>query len=180
MADTHYSNYHATIFVPAEVAVPLDVCRRTWDPVMAGQIAAHVTLVYPQEIPGAEWLIEKLRDVCPATAPLHLRLGPLAYFGRPEDGVYVEVADMEGACRQWRARVLHTPAEFPLHVTLVHPRTSPRGRECWEQTNLQLPASEFLVNEVAVTAFDGAKWVTLHRFALEAGQVARRPTGGEE
>jgi hypothetical protein len=64
--------------------------------------------------------------------------------------------------------VLRSPSEFPLHVTLVHPRTSSRGREFWEQANLQLPESEFLVKEVAITAFNGAKWTTLHRFALKA------------
>ena len=57
--------------------------------------------------------------------------------------------------------------QIAAHVTLVHPRTSSRGREFWEQANLQLPESEFLVKEVAITAFNGAKWATLHRFALK-------------
>jgi hypothetical protein len=63
-----YYNHHATIFVPAEIAAPLEVYRRAWDPVMAEQIAAHLTLVYPQKISGAGSLIEKLRNICPATA----------------------------------------------------------------------------------------------------------------
>jgi hypothetical protein len=162
-----HHDHHATIFVPAEVAAPLEVCRRAWDPLMAEQIAAHVTLIYPREISGSGSLIKRLQNICPVTAPFRLRLGRLACFGRPEGGVYVEVADTEGACRQLRAQVLHSPAEFPLHVTLVHPRTSSRGREFWERAQPRLPESEFLVKEVAVTAFDGAKWETLHRFALK-------------
>ena len=100
-----YYNHHATIFVPSEVAEPLEVCRRAWDSVMADQIAAHSTLVYPQEIPGAQSLIDELRRACSETAPFRLRLGNLAHLQRPEDGVYVEVVDTEGACRQLRERV---------------------------------------------------------------------------
>ena len=163
-----YYKHHATIFVPADIAAPLEVYRRAWDPVMAEQIDAHVTLIYPQEVSVVESLTEKLRNICPATAPFRLRLGNLAYFGSPEGGVCVAVDDTEGACRQLRAQILRSRSEIPLHVTLVHPRTSSRGREFWEQANLKLPESEFLVTEVAITGFDGAKWATLKRFALKA------------
>ena len=140
-----YYNHHATIFVPPDIASPLEVYRQAWDPVMAEQIAAHVTLIYPQEVSGAELLTEKLRNICPATGFFTLKLGNLAYSGSPEGGVYVAVDDTEGACRRLRAEILSSPSEIPLHVTLVHPRTSSRGREFWDLANLQLQQSEFLV-----------------------------------
>ena len=163
-----YNYHHATIFVPPDIASPLEVYRQAWDPVMAEQIAAHVTLIYPQEVSGAELLTEKLRNICSATTSFRLKLGNLTYSGSPEGGVYVAVDDTEGACGRLRTQVLRSPAEIPLHVTLVHPRTSSRGRELWDQANLQLPQSEFRVKEVAITGFDGAKWATLHRFELKA------------
>jgi hypothetical protein len=42
------TRHHATTFVPSDIARPIDAIRRTWDPVMAAQIAAHVTLVHPR------------------------------------------------------------------------------------------------------------------------------------
>src|SRR5438445_11019611 len=49
MAD--YRDHHGTIFLPPEVAGSIEAARREWDPDMANRIAAHVTLVYPQEAP---------------------------------------------------------------------------------------------------------------------------------
>jgi hypothetical protein len=40
---------HATVFLGAAGAA-VDELRRTWDPAMANQIAAHVTIVYPSEV----------------------------------------------------------------------------------------------------------------------------------
>lgn len=67
-----------------------------------------------------------------------------------------------------REAVLHPPfraATFPPHVTLVHPRTSRRGRDFWE-AGWQHEGQEFTVDEIAITAFDGARWMVLMRFAL--------------
>ncbi len=101
--------HHATIFLPPDVAGPIEEARRRWDPVMAAQIAAHVTLAYPREAPS--------RDL-------------------------------------------------PPHVTIVHPRTSTRGRECWESGTFELRECEFTVEDVTVTAFDGARWIALARCPL--------------
>jgi hypothetical protein len=59
---------------------------------MAAAIAAHVTLVYPQEAPDPALLLERLQLLRPP----------------------------------------FRPATFVPHVTIVHPRTSRRGRELWE------------------------------------------------
>jgi hypothetical protein len=169
---TALRDHHATIFLPGAVAEPIEAVRRVWDPAMAAQIAAHVTLVYPQEAPEAGPLAERLGAVCAGTGRFRLRLGALAYFDRPDDGVYVGVQDGDGACRRIREAVLRPPfrqLSFPLHVTLIHPRTSARGREFWEHGQHHLPVTEFPVDDVAITAFDGAKWVVLERFALAGG-----------
>lgn len=168
-----YQNYHATIFVPSGVAPPLEAVRREWDPIMASQIAAHVTLVYPREARDADLLIERLHIACARVPRFRLRLGRLAYFDRPEGGIYIKVEDVGGGFGALRERVLQPPFEpigFPPHVTLIHPRTSSRGREFWEQASFLPPAIEFTPDEIAITAFDGTRWITVEKVALRGDE----------
>ena len=127
-----YRDHHATIFVAPAIAGPIEAARREWDPAMAAQIAAHVTVAYPQEAPISDLLVERVRAASAGIPPFRLRLGRVATFGSPEDGVYVTVEDIDGGYRKIREEVLRPPfhgVAFPPHVTLVHPRTSGRGRD---------------------------------------------------
>jgi len=58
---TAYRDHHLTIFLPACVSGPIEAIRREWDPVMAAQIAAHMTLVYPQEGSNHTLFLSRLR-----------------------------------------------------------------------------------------------------------------------
>lgn len=172
-AMTGYRDHHATIFVPPRVAEAVEAVRRAWDPGMAAQIAAHVTLAYPQEAPIVDLLVARVRSASVAIAPFRLRLGAVSYFERPEGVVYIAVEDIDGGYRRVRADVLRPPFQpvaFPPHVTLIHPRTSSRGREFWEQGRRRRRDLEFTVEEVAITAFTGAEWVVLEKFALGQGR----------
>jgi hypothetical protein len=165
----NYRNHHATIFVPLEIAEPIEAVRQEWDPLMAAQIRAHVTLAYPQEAPLADLLVARLRAASNHTAPFRLRLGALAYFERPEEGVYIEMHDIDHDYRRLRQHLLCPPFQpiaFPPHVTLIHPRTSARGRDFWNHARYQPDEQEFSVAELAITAFDGMRWVVLERLAL--------------
>jgi 2'-5' RNA ligase len=167
---TDYRDHHATIFVASEAARLIEAARREWDPVMAAQVAAHITLAYPQEAPIVDLLMERVRAACTTCPPFRLRLGGIACFGRPENGVYVKVEDIDSGYRKMREDVLRPPfrpVEFPPHVTVVHPRTSRRGRDVWDSGGYRGEAKEFTAAEVTITAFDGIKWVVLNRFALE-------------
>jgi 2'-5' RNA ligase len=167
-----HRDHHLTIFVPSPAAEPIEAVRRRWDPVMAAQIAAHVTVVYPREAPRVELLAERVRAASRLIRPFRLRLGAVACFERPEDGVYVAVEDVEGGYRRLREQVLRPPfrpVEFPPHVTLVHPRTSAQGRHCWNDRDGQRHDQEFTVHETAVTGFDGRRWVVLMTFTLGQG-----------
>ena len=167
-----HRDHHATIFVPPDAAVPIDAVRRVWDPVMAAQVAAHVTVAYPDESPSADLLVERARAVAALRAPFRLRLGELGCFDRPEDGVYVAVEDVEGGFAALREQLLHPLGRahaFTPHVTLVHPRTSGRGRELWDSRAYRPRAAAFTVRELAVTAFDGIRWVVVAAFPLREG-----------
>jgi 2'-5' RNA ligase len=165
----NYRNHHATIFVAPGIAEPIEAVRQEWDPVMAAQISAHVTLAYPQEAPLADLLVARVRAASQHTPPFRLRLGALRYFERPEDGVYIEVEDIDGDYRRLRQHLLYPPFQriaFPPHVTLIHRRTSPRGRDFWDHSRYQPDVQEFTVAELAITAFDSTTWVVLERLPL--------------
>src|SRR5262249_18946563 len=100
-----YRSHHATIFVAPQIAGPIEAVRREWDPDMADCIAAHVTLVYPEEAPIVELLFERVREACGRARPFRLRLGDVSCFERPEAGVYVGVEDPDGGYRQLRRDV---------------------------------------------------------------------------
>jgi hypothetical protein len=164
-----YRDHHATIFVSPAASGAIEAIRREWDPAMASRIAAHVTLAYPREAPMVDMLFERVREACHRSRPFRLRLGGVACFERPEDGVYIDVEDLDGGYGRLRDEVLRPPfqrvASSP-HVTLVHPRTSRRGREFWNGADLERRDREFRVAEVAITAFDGIGWVVLGTYAL--------------
>lgn len=145
--------HHATIFLPRAATEPIEAVRRAWDPAMAAQIAAHVTLTYPQEAPALDLLVERVGTACAAAARFRLRLGALGCFNRPEGGVYVGVEDVDGGYASLRREVLRPPfrpVSFPPHATLVHPRTSSRGREFWEHRPYAEREVVFAVEEIAV------------------------------
>lgn len=165
-----YTRHHATIFLPDDIAAPVEALRRRWDPAMAAQIAAHITLVYPQEAPDAALLRERLATVCHATAPFRLRLAGVAVFGRAEEGVYVDVQDTQGAFARMHAALVTPPMEpivFPPHVTLVHPRTSHLGVACWRAQQQCTFDATFEVRAATITGWDGTRWATLERFAFD-------------
>ena len=175
-----YRDHHGTIFLPPEVADSIEAARREWDPDMANRIAAHVTLVYPQEAPNAELLIERVREASACLGPFRLRLGDVACFERPEDGVYVSVEDIDGGYRRMRDHVLRPPFHhlaLPAHVTLVHPQTSTRGREFWDRGAHQRQSLEFTAREIAVTAFDGLRWAALGTYGLALQRTEARGAG---
>ena len=140
---------------------------------MAAQIAAHVTLVYPRDAPIVELLVERVRAASSTIPPFRLRLGEISCFERPERGVSIDVEDIDGGYRTIRESVLRPPLHpvaFPPHVTVVHPRTSRRGRDFWDYGRYQRRDQEFTAEEATITAYDGTRWVVLMRFAL--GQEA--------
>jgi 8-oxo-dGTP diphosphatase len=160
---------HATILLldPA-VAAPVEALRRRWDPAMASQIGAHVTVTYPDEVGDTGVLRACLAEITSSLAPFRLGLGGVAVFDRPEGGCYVEVDDRDGGYARLREAIVGTAAATgtPPHVTIVHPRTSGLGQIAWDDLEgLRLDA-EVTVREVTMTAFDGRAWRPRHRFVL--------------
>lgn len=154
-----FERHHATLFVDPAVSQPIEDLRRAWDPEMARQIAAHVTLVYPWEAPDPKLILEWLHEAADGQAPFRLRLGQLERFDSAEGvGCGFTVMDVDGGHSALRARISSAAfdrGDVDPHVTVVHPRTSSRGDAAWTELKTQVLQLEFVVRDVAVTASDG-------------------------
>lgn len=165
-----HQRHHATLFVDPAVSAPLEAMRRRWDPEMARQIAAHVTLVYPWEAPDSTLLAEWLRAAASGHGPFRLRAGVLnGDAPAARDGCAYTVEDIDGGHASLRAAIA-TP-EFVIgdvrpHVTIVHPRTSRLGLEARTALRSVAVDVEFWVREIAITAWDGERWSTLEAIPL--------------
>ncbi|MBD0338336.1 MAG: NUDIX domain-containing protein [Thermoleophilia bacterium] len=164
LALTQGPSWHLTAFLEGAVAARVEELRRVWDPAMAMQIAAHVTVAYPVE----------LGDQVPAVAglaPFRLSLGAIAHWEAPEGGVYVAVEDLDGGwtgAREFLPRLSADRLDVRPHVTVVHPRTTNRGPAAWKALKGGRLDGESVVRELAITAFDGRCWLTVETFPLSA------------
>ncbi len=135
---------------------------------MASQIAAHITLLYPEEIPDPADLDQLAQSAAACTPPFSITLGPAFYVGSPGGGVFFEVHDTDSGICSFRARTVR-PAkaiDFFPHVTVVHPRTSRQGQQAWQALAEVRLDVQFTVKEVAITASDGSRWRTVRRLPL--------------
>lgn len=148
---------HATIFLDPVISTRVDELRRYWDPAMARQIPAHVSVAYPSEIGGLEQMVDAVRQAAAVTQPFGLALSDTWYDKQPQDGVFLRVSDVDGGWSRLRREILRggTMLVVEPHVTLVHPRTSGLGAQAWPTLRDTRIDSNFSVSWVAVTAFDG-------------------------
>jgi 2'-5' RNA ligase len=164
------TRHHVTAFVDLAVSEPVEELRRRWDPQMARQIAAHVTVVYPEEIPDPASLEEQAAAAAAATAPFDLETGSTFYDGSPSGGVFLQVHDLDGGLRAFRAAAVPPgrTISFPPHITIVHPRTSGLGEQAWAELAACSLSIRFTVTCVAITASDGDRWPALRVLQLAA------------
>jgi len=146
---------------------------------MARQITAHVTVVYPEEIPDPASLQQRAAAAAAATAPFDLHTGPAFYHGSPSRGVFLQVHDPDGGLRAFRAAVVppSNAISFTPHITIVHPRTSTLGEQAWAELAACRLSIQFTVTCVASTAFDGDRWPALRLLPLTAPPGNHCPPG---
>ncbi len=159
---------HATAFLDPRHSGPVETLRSRWDPVMARQIAAHLTLVYPEELPPGADLRHLAAAAAASTAPFSIALGPAFHTGSPADGVFLHVHDPDGGIARFRSTAVPPGhmIDFPPHVTIAHPHTSDRGRHAWDELAGTRIDARFTITHVAITAYDGNRWQTLQLLPL--------------
>jgi 8-oxo-dGTP pyrophosphatase MutT (NUDIX family)/2'-5' RNA ligase len=171
---------HATLFLGGAAAEPIEALRRRWDPALASQIGAHLTVAYPGETGPVGELIDRARRAASDCAPFTVRLGQVVRRAGAHDWVGVEVIDTDGGWARLR-RLLVPDADargdVAPHITIVHPRHSNLGVEAWEAVRSAELAATVSFDDVAVTAFDGRAWSTVDRVALTADPAMRSGPG---
>src|SRR5579871_3284744 len=149
---------HAMLFPVSPQLAYVEAIRRRWDPTMAEAIPAHITLVYPDEHPSFEALCERVRTLAEREGEFRLSLGGFRAFPPPDQGcVYIEVLDDDGRLSALRAEASAPPfhpIEFPLHMTVIHPRTSDRAEEFWRAGCAQEARSQFVIDAISITTFE--------------------------
>jgi 8-oxo-dGTP pyrophosphatase MutT (NUDIX family) len=164
---------HATLFLDGAAAEPIEVLRRRWDPALASQVGAHLTVAYPGEAGSAGELLERARRAASDCAPFTVRLGKAARREGDHDWVGVEVTDVEGGWARLRGLLVPEPAartDVAPHVTIVHPRHSNLGSAAWEAVRSAEPTGKFTIASVAITALEGRTWLTVERVPLTANR----------
>jgi 8-oxo-dGTP diphosphatase len=164
---------HLTAVLPGGAFVTeIEALRRRWDPVMAAAVPAHVSVVYPEETVDEAVLLDRMRR-----ESARLRAFPLDARGveRAEEGrgVFLGATDRTGALTALRQRLLApNPASvLPLHVTIVHPRTSEQGPQAFAALESNRVAGSMVVSELAFTETTPEGMTVLERFELAPGRI---------
>jgi hypothetical protein len=159
------ARHHVAVRPPAAVAAPLQRWRVRFDPVMAARAPAHVTVVYPEELPDPA--LQVARAAAVARPPFRLALGAVRRSG---GWVGVAVEDVDGGWAGLRAELLAPPFGpldvGPPHLTIVHPRTSDAAEAAWHALRDARPGGAFAVDELLVTATDDTGCAVLGRTPL--------------
>jgi hypothetical protein len=75
----HLTRHHATAFLNPHSSRRVEEPRLTWDPAMAQQIAAHITLIYPEEIADPAELIARATRAAASTPPFSITASSLTF-----------------------------------------------------------------------------------------------------
>jgi hypothetical protein len=172
------TRHHATAFLDHPDGRVFEDLRRTWDPDMARQIAAHITLIYPEEISDPEELAARAERAAARTAPFRIVIGSPFHSGSPADGVFLRVSDVDHGIRRFRAAAVPDgqAVDFPAHTTIAHPRTSRRGEQAWAELGGLHLDIRFTISQVAITAYDGDRWPSVATFPLTGPPAAPAQT----
>ncbi len=160
------------LYLPEEVEAQVDAIRRRWDPVMAGRIDAHLTVVHDvQDLDRAHELVE---EAAARIAGFEITLTDSSCWGPPKWGIYLGIEDHHGGVQALHdglaaledPRWLRTP--FRPHVTLVHGRTveEDTAERAWAELCSMRAGWRCRIEAVHVVESRPGGWVTIDGFDL--------------
>jgi 8-oxo-dGTP pyrophosphatase MutT (NUDIX family) len=170
------ARHHLTILVPdGTVRDRVEPERARWDPTMAAGVPAHVSLVYPEEVADFDALLARAEAAARKQTGFPFDVREILRTDEP-NGVFVGlgVTDRTGAVPALRRALLppgSTPLGIPLHVTVVHPRTSDRGDAAFAALRDGVATGSFPVTELCwtETSIDGMQ--VRARFGLRPPRI---------
>lgn len=164
------------VFLPREAEVVVDAIRHRWDPVMAGRIDAHLTLVH--DVQDAAGLHASLAAAVAGVAPFELTLTTTACWGPAKWGIYLAVDDHDGGV--WALHEALVEHEDPRwlrgtyrpHVTLVHGGTVSENdaEAAWARLERYVADLRVRVDSVCVVESRPGGWHVVDRFELRGSR----------
>ena len=149
------SRVHLTIAIDESKVEQVAELRRKFDPAMAAGVSPHITVAYPEEFDDRELLIERAREVARSMAPFTMASTEVATDSDDgTKGVFLALSDPTGSWHELRGRLLAPPfaqLDVPPHLTIVHPRTSDRGREAWTELKDHTLSMQVIVSTLSLT-----------------------------
>ncbi len=157
-----------SVFVDGPVGEEIAGLRRRWDPVMAGRIDPHVTVVYDCD----DAMVVRLSDVASSWAPFTLRVGSPRCWGEPAGGIYLPVfdgTDALGGLRERLGAVAPAGVTYRAHVTITHLRTTPiaMANAAWRALEHRAIGGEWIVRELNLVRFTDDGWRVESRAGLD-------------
>jgi 2'-5' RNA ligase len=170
------------LFLPREVEQLVDEIRHRWDPVMAGRIDAHVTLVH--DLADHDAARRRLAEVTAEHRSFELTLTATACWGPAKWGIYLHVDDHDGGV--WALHDHLADIEDPRwlrgtfrpHVTLVHGRTvtEAAAERAWSHLEHYRADVRARIDAVCIVESRPGGWHTIDRFDLATSTVpTQRP-----
>lgn len=166
------------LFLPPPVDELVDEIRLRWDPVMAGRIGAHITLIH--DVVDHELADGLVRDLAATVVPFDVRLTDAAHWGKAAYGVYLRIDDPDAAVSALQSRLVTVESaswsrvSFHPHVTLVHSRTTAPdvAVQAWAALDGFDAGWDITVDAVDVVELGDTGWRTVSRHPLAAAAVA--------
>lgn len=152
-----------------EVSEQLQSLREEWDPTMASRVPPHVSVVYPEEATDQTLLMERTRTAVLDTEAFMISLRGVSAGDEGRGGVWFDVHDPSSTWTQLRSRILDPPFRaLPIgpHATVVHPRTSPHGREAFATLAETSLDGDIHISELLYTETSEERWRIVERFPL--------------
>jgi 2'-5' RNA ligase len=157
-----------TLFLPTEIAVPIEALRRTHNPAQHALIAAHVTLCREDELAPIEAVLKNLANL--EMAAITIDFGPVTRFSDGK-GVMLPANGENESFQQLRAAILQGIIENPRrhepHITLMHPRNSTCTDTIYEQIASHVFPAKIRFGKISLIEQEmGKEWQVLQEFRL--------------
>jgi 2'-5' RNA ligase len=170
----------ALFFISEPLSSEIDTLRRLWDPKMAARLAAHVTLIYSNEVSDVDLLKNRILQMSRTMGPFRVHLGRAKFFGSPTRGIYVMVDDIDKGISRLREQILQPPLTdqwkpYLPHVTLLHPRSAAHGEQAWESLKDVSYECDIYLERICLIEDRGSGWVPIAEYTLSRDQEGGAP-----
>lgn len=152
--ENQHLRFQARITLPRAIREKIDPLRLRWNPQQAQGNPAHITIVYHDEAPNLNLLLNRLGEFTSTCKPFPLELGAAQQFPAPDRGAYLSVTDPTQVIHALRQHVLTAPfsqrSGFGLHTTMLHPKYGEHLQSAWPVICCLPSLGQFIVDEVQV------------------------------